>query len=79
MCVVTVKSRMHVSKTNDKKGMIQALKDIITREGWAGLYGGIGPKLVQSVITAAFLFAFKDAIFLAAVQARSKAALVKRK
>lgn len=24
---------------------------------------GIGPKLVQSVFTAAFLFAFKDALF----------------
>lgn len=77
--IVTVKSRMHVSKSNDKKGMIQALKDIVAREGWSGLYGGIGPKLAQSVITAAFLFAFKDAIFLAAVQARNKAALVKRK
>ncbi|RPA81246.1 mitochondrial carrier [Ascobolus immersus RN42] len=76
---ITVKSRMHVAKTNDKKGMVQALKDIIKREGWAGLYGGIGPKLIQSVITAAFLFAFKDALFLAAVQARSRAALVKRK
>jgi adenine nucleotide transporter 17 len=26
---------------------------------------GIGPKLVQSVLTAAFLFAFKDALFMA--------------
>lgn len=75
---ITVKSRMHVSKANDKKGMIQALKDIIAREGWSGLYGGIGPKLVQSVITAAFLFAFKDALFLMAVQARSKSRLLKK-
>ena len=31
---------------------------------------GIGPKVTQSVITAAFLFAFKDALYAASVQAR---------
>jgi adenine nucleotide transporter 17 len=31
---------------------------------------GIGPKVTQSVITAAFLFAFKDALYNATVKAR---------
>ena len=33
---------------------------------------GIGPKVTQSVITAAFLFAFKDALYEMTVQARRK-------
>ena len=33
---------------------------------------GIGPKVTQSVITAAFLFAFKDALYELSVQARRK-------
>lgn len=31
---------------------------------------GIGPKVTQSVITAAFLFAFKDALYNYTIQAR---------
>ena len=31
---------------------------------------GIGPKVTQSVITAAFLFAFKDALYDMSVRAR---------
>lgn len=68
---------MHVSGSGDKKGVISALKNIVKTEGWQGLYNGIGPKLAQSVITAAFLFAFKDAIFLMAVQARNNAQKLK--
>ena len=33
---------------------------------------GIGPKVTQSVITAAFLFAFKDALYDLSVQLRRK-------
>jgi adenine nucleotide transporter 17 len=36
---------------------------------------GIGPKVTQSVITAAFLFAFKDALYAYTVQARKKLAM----
>lgn len=61
---ITVKSRMHVaSKDGSSRGVIAALRRIVREEGWQGLYNGIGPKLVQSVLTAAFLFAFKDALF----------------
>lgn len=35
---------------------------------------GIGPKVTQSVITAAFLFAFKDVLYAYTVQARKKLA-----
>ena len=38
---------------------------------------GIGPKVTQSVITAAFLFAFKDALYAMTVNARRKIAVKK--
>ncbi|KAF8544503.1 mitochondrial carrier domain-containing protein [Trichophaea hybrida] len=60
---ITVKSRMHVGKGDRRDNLLQALERIVEEEGWQGLYKGVGPKLVQSVITAAFLFAFKDALF----------------
>ncbi|PWW72628.1 mitochondrial carrier [Tuber magnatum] len=61
---ITVKSRMHVAGKGEKKHSVyESLRNIVQEEGWTGLYGGIGPKLVQSVLTAAFLFAFKDALY----------------
>ncbi|KAI9894872.1 MAG: hypothetical protein M1814_000092 [Vezdaea aestivalis] len=73
---ITVKSRMHVANKDEKKvGMADGLNKIIREEGWAGLYKGIGPKVTQSVITAAFLFAFKDALYDMTVKARRKTAL----
>jgi adenine nucleotide transporter 17 len=35
---------------------------------------GLGPKLAQSVLTAAFLFAFKDVLYAQTVKLRMKAA-----
>ncbi|KAL9104454.1 MAG: hypothetical protein Q9163_000606 [Psora crenata] len=73
---ITLKSRMHVAKGTrdggDKEGMRTMFKTVIKEEGWAGLYKGIGPKVTQSVITAAFLFAFKDALYAASVKARQR-------
>ncbi|KAH0352101.1 peroxisomal membrane protein-like protein, partial [Aureobasidium melanogenum] len=66
---ITVKSRAHVA-SGEKEGMFDSFSRILREEGWAGLYGGIGPKVTQSVITAAFLFAFKDALYNATVKAR---------
>lgn len=43
----------------------------------ANMKSGIGPKVTQSVITAAFLFAFKDALYAYTIQARKKLALRK--
>ncbi|KAF2660911.1 mitochondrial carrier [Lophiostoma macrostomum CBS 122681] len=73
---ITVKSRMHVAgKDGPKEDMFTTFRNIIREEGYAGLYGGIGPKVTQSVITAAFLFAFKDALYTLTVNARKKIAL----
>ena len=70
---ITVKSRMHVaSKDGPRDGMVQSLKRVVRDEGWSGLYKGILPKVTQSVITAAFLFAFKDALYEMSVRARRK-------
>lgn len=75
---ITVKSRMHVAGNGDKEGMMDAIRRVIREEGYAGLYKGIGPKITQSVITAAFLFAFKDVLYAQMVRlrmGRAKAAL----
>ncbi|KAI9803538.1 MAG: hypothetical protein M1825_001881 [Sarcosagium campestre] len=71
---ITVKSRMHVAGKNDvRENMLDALRRVIREEGWAGLYKGIGPKVTQSVLTAAFLFAFKDALYEATIKLRRRA------
>ncbi|KAI9836210.1 MAG: hypothetical protein M1819_001547 [Sarea resinae] len=68
---ITVKSRMHVaSKDGPKENMFASLRRIIREEGYAGLYNGIAPKVTQSVLTAAFLFAFKDVLYEMTVKAR---------
>ncbi|KJZ75052.1 hypothetical protein HIM_05538 [Hirsutella minnesotensis 3608] len=72
---ITVKSQMHVAgQSNKKEGMSQALRRVIKEEGYAGLYKGIGPKVTQSVLTAAFLFAFKDVLYEQTVKLRMGAA-----
>jgi adenine nucleotide transporter 17 len=70
---ITVKSRMHVAgKDGPKDDMTTTLRNIIKNEGVKGLYGGIGSKVTQSVLTAAFLFAFKDALYNQTVKLRRK-------
>ncbi|KAJ6004837.1 hypothetical protein N7540_012636 [Penicillium herquei] len=73
---ITIKSRMHVaSKDGPKESLNGTLKRIIQEEGWKGLYKGIGPKVTQSAITAAFLFAFKDVLYDAMVKLRKRRAI----
>ncbi|KAJ6035160.1 hypothetical protein N7499_002378 [Penicillium canescens] len=75
---ITIKSRMHVaSKDGPKESLNGSLKRIIQEEGWKGLYKGIGPKVTQSAITAAFLFAFKDVLYDMMVSARKRGRLGK--
>ncbi|KAL7269381.1 hypothetical protein RUND412_007965 [Rhizina undulata] len=69
---ITIKSRAHVAGRGEKRSMFESFKKIIKEEGWSGLYAGIGPKLLQSVITAAFLFAFKDALYALTVSTLAK-------
>ncbi|KAK0626940.1 mitochondrial carrier domain-containing protein [Immersiella caudata] len=72
---ITVKSQMHVARHGEKKeGVFEALNRVIKEEGYAGLYKGIGPKVTQSVITAAFLFAFKDVLYEQTVRLRGSVA-----
>ncbi|KAK2786388.1 hypothetical protein FQN52_007845 [Onygenales sp. PD_12] len=60
---ITVKSRMHVAGKGQKtKSLNETMMEILGVEGWGGLYKGIGPKVSQSVLTTAFLFAFKDVL-----------------
>ncbi|OQE34354.1 hypothetical protein PENCOP_c019G01627 [Penicillium coprophilum] len=75
---ITIKSRAHVaSKEGPKESLNGSLKRIIQEEGWKGLYKGIGPKVTQSAITAAFLFAFKDVLYDMMVAARRKSRIAK--
>ncbi|KAL6940669.1 hypothetical protein ACO0QE_004582 [Hanseniaspora vineae] len=63
---ITLKTRMHLegSGTDGKSSdMMKMLRDIVQQEGlWNGLYRGVTVKLAQSVLTAAFLFFFKEGI-----------------
>ncbi|KEF51526.1 uncharacterized protein A1O9_12443 [Exophiala aquamarina CBS 119918] len=71
---LTVKSRAHVAGKGAKsEGMLASLSKIVNDEGYAGLYRGIAPKISQSVLTAAFLFAFKDVFYEMTIKARTKA------
>jgi len=73
---ITVKSRMHVAgRDGGKDNMVNAMKRIVREEGTVGLYKGIGPKVTQSVLTAAFLFAFKDVIYEQTIKLRRKVAV----
>ncbi|CZR53902.1 peroxisomal membrane protein PMP47B [Phialocephala subalpina] len=68
---ITVKSMAHVAgRDGEKENMLQAMRRVIREEGYAGLYKGIGPKVSQSVLTAAFLFAFKDVLYEQTIKAR---------
>ncbi|KAK5938055.1 hypothetical protein PMZ80_009644 [Knufia obscura] len=70
---ITVKSRAHVAtKEQPAVPMSQSLQKIVREEGYAGLYKGLVPKVSQSVLTAAFLFAFKDVLYDATINARRR-------
>ncbi|CAM9015205.1 unnamed protein product [Wickerhamomyces anomalus] len=59
---ITLKSRMHLKdeSNSNPKTIIGWIKQIYSKEGIAGFYNGISVKLSQSVMTAAFLFFFKE-------------------
>ncbi|KAM9905952.1 hypothetical protein OXX79_001849 [Metschnikowia pulcherrima] len=71
---ITLKSRMHVKKKKlasdgysaeqtPELSMYHEIKKIVTEEGLEGLYRGLTVKLFQSIMTAAFLFYFKEELF----------------
>lgn len=76
---ITLKSRMHVKKkklsTQEDKSadeinlsMYQEIKKIVSEEGFEGLYRGLGIKLFQSIMTAAFLFYFKEELLTGSIK-----------
>lgn len=65
---IVVKSRMQLrqSKSDESaryNSVIDGFQKIIKKEGAKGLYKGLGSKLLQSVLTAAFLFSAKEELF----------------
>ncbi|KAH9482977.1 Peroxisomal nicotinamide adenine dinucleotide carrier [Psilocybe cubensis] len=62
---IVVKSRLQAGSANALryKSSIDGLLTILKEEGIEGLYKGIGSKIVQSVLTAAILFAGQRRIF----------------
>ncbi|KAG0170222.1 hypothetical protein DFQ28_005061 [Apophysomyces sp. BC1034] len=62
---LVIKSRMQVSQNGDEKynSIWDGFKKIMASQGIEGLYSGISSKIVQSVLTAAFLFLAKEVLF----------------
>ena len=62
---VLVKSRQQAGAKAAKRNFFGELAEILRNEGVAGLYRGLGPKLTQSVLTAAILFSSQARLFAA--------------
>ncbi|KAL6931813.1 hypothetical protein ACO0R3_003280 [Hanseniaspora guilliermondii] len=56
---ITIKTQSHLQKDQSVIGM---LKNIVKEDGILGLFKGLKPKIIQSVLTSAFLFYFKQKI-----------------
>ncbi|SCZ92318.1 BZ3500_MvSof-1268-A1-R1_Chr5-2g07781 [Microbotryum saponariae] len=70
---LTVKARMQAGHAEGRSytSSFDGLRKIIKKDGVAGLYQGVAPKLIQSVTTAAILFLAKEKIYQASVKAMS--------
>ncbi|WWD16260.1 hypothetical protein CI109_100686 [Kwoniella shandongensis] len=76
---IVVKSRLQAA-THKYKSSLKAILHILESEGLSGLYAGLLPKLLQSVLTAAFMFVAQRRIYefvkrLVTLAAARKAAL----
>ncbi len=69
---IVIKSRMQLKQgakdDAQYKSIVDGFKKIVKNEGIQGLYKGIESKLLQSVLTSAFLFAFKEEFFAVAIK-----------
>lgn len=78
---IVVKSRLQAA-THQYSSSLRAVLDILNKEGLSGIYAGLLPKLLQSVLTAAFMFVAQRRIFEAVKKmvlvAAEKKALVAR-
>ncbi|KAG0750410.1 hypothetical protein G6F60_000488 [Rhizopus arrhizus] len=80
---IVIKSRMQVNQQGEERyeSIADGFKKIIASEGIVGLYKGISSKIVQSVLSAAFLFLAKEVLFdwsvwvLVLIGARKRAAV----
>ncbi|AQZ12431.1 (ZYRO0B02354g) [Zygosaccharomyces parabailii] len=60
---ITIKTRLHLER--QKNGVSsESFLEVIRKSGLSGLYNGISYKLVQSILTAALLFYFKEGLTL---------------
>jgi adenine nucleotide transporter 17 len=57
-----VKSRLQAG-SNEYRSSLHGLLTILKNEGFFGLYKGIASKIIQSMLTAAILFASQRRIF----------------
>lgn len=66
---ITLKARLQLRKRegSESSSLIKGLKQIIDKDGISGLYKGLNTKVIQSALTSAFLFFFKEQLFAAAV------------
>ncbi|RHZ44454.1 hypothetical protein Glove_724g1 [Diversispora epigaea] len=62
---IVIKSRMQLRQSTNARyrSVYDGLQKIIRDEGFGGLYKGFISKVIQSVLTAAFLFMYKEALF----------------
>ena len=60
--ILVVKSRLQAA-THKYGNIIKAIIQILKTEGISGLYAGLGPKLLQSALTAAFMFVAQRRIY----------------
>lgn len=56
---IAIKTQSHLQKD---QSMIDMFKKILNEDGVLGLFNGLQPKIIQSVLTSAFLFYFKQRI-----------------
>ncbi|KAF0277332.1 hypothetical protein FOG50_01782 [Hanseniaspora uvarum] len=56
---ITIKTQSHLQKDQSMWNMIEK---IVKEDGFLGLFKGLKPKIIQSVLTSAFLFYFKQKI-----------------
>lgn len=54
---------MSEDKEQKKMGVLEYMKKIIKSKGVSGLYSGLNSKLLQSVLSSAFLFSVKEMLF----------------
>ncbi|CEP60290.1 uncharacterized protein LALA0_S01e07316g [Lachancea lanzarotensis] len=84
---VTMKARMHLEGKKKENGenlnapnsLVSLMLETIKKNGVSGLYRGIGLKLVQSVLTAAFLFFFKEGLLLWSIKTLRTLSLLNRR